>query len=86
MPPVPSASEIERAANLLRTGHLVAFPTETVYGLGAIVGLIIDRHDHADAGTIAATDGSRSPGLARRKMRQVIMHIRPLVIRATERR
>jgi L-threonylcarbamoyladenylate synthase len=28
-------TDIERAANLLRTGRLVAFPTETVYGLGA---------------------------------------------------
>jgi L-threonylcarbamoyladenylate synthase len=28
-------SEIERAAALLRAGRLVAFPTETVYGLGA---------------------------------------------------
>jgi L-threonylcarbamoyladenylate synthase len=28
-------SEIERAAQLLRQGKLVAFPTETVYGLGA---------------------------------------------------
>jgi len=27
--------EIERAAELLRAGRLVAFPTETVYGLGA---------------------------------------------------
>ncbi len=30
-----SVSEIEAAANLLRSGELVAFPTETVYGLGA---------------------------------------------------
>ncbi len=29
------SSEIERAASLLRAGELVAFPTETVYGLGA---------------------------------------------------
>lgn len=28
-------TEIERAAQLLRAGRLVAFPTETVYGLGA---------------------------------------------------
>jgi L-threonylcarbamoyladenylate synthase len=28
-------AEIEKAANALRGGHLVAFPTETVYGLGA---------------------------------------------------
>lgn len=28
-------SEIEQAANLLKMGELVAFPTETVYGLGA---------------------------------------------------
>ena len=28
-------SELERAAALLRAGRLVAFPTETVYGLGA---------------------------------------------------
>jgi L-threonylcarbamoyladenylate synthase len=31
----PSDAEIERAADLLRSGRLVAFPTETVYGLGA---------------------------------------------------
>lgn len=30
-----SSSEIERAVALLRRGELVAFPTETVYGLGA---------------------------------------------------
>lgn len=30
-----SKTEIERAAKLLRAGKLVAFPTETVYGLGA---------------------------------------------------
>ncbi|MCI4660230.1 MAG: threonylcarbamoyl-AMP synthase [Neomegalonema sp.] len=30
-----NAREIERAAELLRSGHLVALPTETVYGLGA---------------------------------------------------
>lgn len=28
-------SEVQRAAELLRAGRLVAFPTETVYGLGA---------------------------------------------------
>jgi L-threonylcarbamoyladenylate synthase len=32
---VPAASEIARAAALIREGRLVAFPTETVYGLGA---------------------------------------------------
>jgi L-threonylcarbamoyladenylate synthase len=32
---IPSRAEIERAASLLRAGKLVAFPTETVYGLGA---------------------------------------------------
>jgi L-threonylcarbamoyladenylate synthase len=31
----PSAAEIARAAETLRSGGLVAFPTETVYGLGA---------------------------------------------------
>jgi L-threonylcarbamoyladenylate synthase len=30
-----STSEIERAADILRSGGLVVFPTETVYGLGA---------------------------------------------------
>jgi L-threonylcarbamoyladenylate synthase len=28
-------NEVVRAAGLLRAGELVAFPTETVYGLGA---------------------------------------------------
>lgn len=32
---MPTAAEINRAAALLRAGRLVAFPTETVYGLGA---------------------------------------------------
>ena len=31
----PDAAGIERAAAILRAGGLVAFPTETVYGLGA---------------------------------------------------
>jgi len=33
--PLISPDEIEHAARLLRAGRLVAFPTETVYGLGA---------------------------------------------------
>ncbi len=33
--PSIAASQIEAAARLLRAGRLVAFPTETVYGLGA---------------------------------------------------
>ncbi len=33
--PTPGDAEIERAAALLRGGGVVAFPTETVYGLGA---------------------------------------------------
>ena len=33
--PLISPAEIEHAARLLRAGRLVAFPTETVYGLGA---------------------------------------------------
>ncbi len=36
LPPAnPDSAAITRAANLLRAGGLVAFPTETVYGLGA---------------------------------------------------
>ena len=35
MPIAPSVAEIDHAAQLLCTGRLVAFPTETVYGLGA---------------------------------------------------
>jgi len=34
-PAAPDAARIARAAALLRDGQLVAFPTETVYGLGA---------------------------------------------------
>jgi L-threonylcarbamoyladenylate synthase len=34
----PSGAAIARAAELLRAGDLVAFPTETVYGLGADAG------------------------------------------------
>ena len=35
MPVIPASSEIKRAAAILRSGGLAAFPTETVYGLGA---------------------------------------------------
>lgn len=35
MPSTLSAAEFDRAARLLLEGRLVAFPTETVYGLGA---------------------------------------------------
>src|SRR5271157_3306039 len=35
MPQGAAPGEINRAAQLLRAGRLVAFPTETVYGLGA---------------------------------------------------
>ncbi|HEY5290991.1 MAG TPA: L-threonylcarbamoyladenylate synthase, partial [Burkholderiales bacterium] len=35
MPTLPTPAEIRRAAAILRAGGLVAFPTETVYGLGA---------------------------------------------------
>ncbi len=35
MPSTAGPAEIDRAAQLLRAGRLVAFPTETVYGLGA---------------------------------------------------
>jgi len=34
-PAAPAAEEIARAAETIRAGGLVAFPTETVYGLGA---------------------------------------------------
>src|SRR5258708_8454252 len=35
MPHPADPGEIDHAARLLRAGRLVAFPTETVYGLGA---------------------------------------------------
>lgn len=44
-PPVPEANEtsaISRAVQILSSGGLVAFPTETVYGLGAAI-----SHDNA---------------------------------------
>ena len=44
-----SASDIEQAAQALRSGRLVAFPTETVYGLGAVA-----TNDRAVAAIFAA--------------------------------
>ncbi len=46
---MPSDRDITRAAGLLREGRLVAFPTETVYGLGADA-----TDDHAVAAIFAA--------------------------------
>ncbi|MDE2219913.1 MAG: threonylcarbamoyl-AMP synthase, partial [Gammaproteobacteria bacterium] len=51
VPTLPSKSEIERAAAILRAGELVAFPTETVYGLGA------DAANHAAVAKIFAAKG-----------------------------
>jgi L-threonylcarbamoyladenylate synthase len=45
----PDAAGIDRAADLLRAGRLIAFPTETVYGLGADA-----RNGMAVAGIFAA--------------------------------
>jgi len=50
----PAAAAIEAAAELLRAGELVAFPTETVYGLGADAG-----NDAAVAGIYAAKQRPR---------------------------
>ena len=47
----PDAAKIRRAAEGLRAGGLVAFPTETVYGLGA------DALDAAAVGRIFAAKG-----------------------------
>ncbi|ARE40229.1 TsaC protein [Rhodovulum sp. P5] len=45
----PNATGLARAAGVLREGRLVAFPTETVYGLGADA-----RNDHAVASIFQA--------------------------------
>src|SRR5438552_6144710 len=50
-PIAPEADLIARAAALLRRGGLVAFPTETVYGLGA------NALDAAAVGRIFAAKG-----------------------------
>jgi len=54
---------ITRAAQLLREGRLVAFPTETVYGLGADA-----RNDHAVASLFAAK--------GRPRFNPLIIHVR----------
>lgn len=59
----PTAAEIARAAALLREGRLVAFPTETVYGLGADA-----RSDQAVAGIFAAK--------GRPRFNPLIVHVR----------
>ncbi len=51
---MPTAQDIERAAGLLRQGRLVAFPTETVYGLGADA-----TNDRAVAAIFAAKERPR---------------------------
>jgi L-threonylcarbamoyladenylate synthase len=57
---------IARAAALLRAGRLVAFPTETVYGLGGDA-----TNDHAVAAIFAAK--------ARPRFNPLIVHVRDLV-------
>jgi L-threonylcarbamoyladenylate synthase len=59
------APAIARAAALLRAGRLVAFPTETVYGLGGDA-----TNDHAVAAIFAAK--------ARPRFNPLIVHVRDL--------
>jgi L-threonylcarbamoyladenylate synthase len=59
------AAAIARAAALLRAGRLVAFPTETVYGLGGDA-----TNDDAVAGIFAAK--------ARPRFNPLIVHVREL--------
>jgi L-threonylcarbamoyladenylate synthase len=61
----PTPAAIARAAALLREGRLVAFPTETVYGLGADA-----RSDQAVAGIFAAK--------GRPRFNPLIVHVRSL--------
>src|SRR5271155_1204918 len=58
-------ADIPRAAALLRAGRLVAFPTETVYGLGGDA-----TDDHAVAAIFAAK--------ARPRFNPLIIHVRDL--------
>jgi len=66
-PNSPDADVVARAAVLLRNGKLVAFPTETVYGLGA------DALNPAAVARIFAAKGRpssdvwRRPGRSRRQ-------------------
>lgn len=60
----PTASEIQSAAQLLEAGGLVAFPTETVYGLGA------DAENPAAVASIYAAKG-------RPANHPVIVHLAP---------
>ncbi len=55
-------SVIERAAALIRDGRLVAFPTETVYGIGA---------DATDAGAVARLFAAK----ARPRFNPLIIHV-----------
>src|SRR5438270_4350596 len=58
----PAGAAIARAAALLQTGRLVAFPTETVYGLGGDA-----TNDHAVAAIFAAK--------ARPRFNPLIVHV-----------
>ncbi|NUO85542.1 MAG: translation factor Sua5, partial [Cupriavidus sp.] len=53
-PRTPTAAELDEAVRLLEAGQLVAFPTETVYGLGA------DAENPAAVGRIFALKGRPS--------------------------
>src|SRR3954466_1710455 len=61
----PSPAGLARAADLLRAGRLVAFPTETVYGLGANA-----TDDRAVAGIFEAK--------GRPRFNPLIVHVRSI--------
>ena len=62
---LPTTDGLARAAEILRSGRLVAFPTETVYGLGGDA-----RSDRAVARIFAAK--------ARPKFNPLIVHVADL--------
>jgi len=84
-PRSPQSDVINHAAHCLRAGKLVAFPTETVYGLGANA---LDAHAVARI-FIAKTRPANDPLIVHlaspADLAQVAMHVPPLASRLAER-
>jgi hypothetical protein len=70
-----SARGVRAAAGLLRAGELVAFPTETVYGLGADA-----RSDRAVAAIFTAKGRRPGPGSATRWFMTLLMGASPIAV------
>jgi release factor glutamine methyltransferase len=83
-PEAPSAEVINLAANVLRDGGIVVFPTETVYGIGAAATSCFGPQEIIDTEDALDTYGIEVPAYAHRLAQKFWPGALSLVVKASD--